>query len=69
MLPVATLPAVTMICRFAAIQFVDPMGITLGEIGERSGIAVADATPQRVAEVRSVNPPLANRRFTVVASA
>ncbi|WEK61351.1 MAG: carbon-nitrogen hydrolase family protein [Candidatus Microbacterium colombiense] len=48
---------------------VDPMGITLGEIGERSGIAVADATPQRVAEVRAVNPSLANRRFTVVASA
>ncbi|WP_407359572.1 carbon-nitrogen hydrolase family protein [Microbacterium sp. LBN7] len=48
---------------------VDPMGITLGEIGESSGIAVADATPERVAQVRSVNPSLANRRFTVVASA
>lgn len=48
---------------------VDPMGITLGEIGEQSGIAVADATPQRVAQVRAVNPSLANRRFTVVASA
>ncbi|WP_152926220.1 carbon-nitrogen hydrolase family protein [Microbacterium sp. GCS4] len=47
---------------------VDPMGITLGEIGESSGIAVADATPARVAQVRAVNPSLANRRFTVVAS-
>lgn len=48
---------------------VDPMGITLGEIGETSGIAVADATPERVAQVRAVNPSLVNRRFTVVASA
>ncbi|MEV4737004.1 MULTISPECIES: carbon-nitrogen hydrolase family protein [unclassified Microbacterium] len=47
---------------------VDPMGITLGEIGESSGIAVADATPARIAQVRAVNPSLANRRFTVVAS-
>lgn len=47
---------------------VDPMGITLGEIGERSGIAVAVADPERVAQVRSVNPSLANRRFTVVAA-
>lgn len=46
---------------------VDPMGMTLCEIGERSGIAVAEITPDRVAQVRQVNPSLANRRFGVVA--
>lgn len=45
---------------------IDPMGITLGEIGERSGIATADIQPDRVAQVRSVNPSLLNRRFAVV---
>lgn len=46
---------------------VDPMGVMLGEIGDWTGIAVAEARPQRVAEVRTANPSLANRRFTVSA--
>lgn len=46
---------------------VDPMGATLCEIGERSGIAVAEIVPSRVAQVREVNPSLANRRFSVAA--
>lgn len=48
---------------------VDPMGVILTEIGERSSIAVVEADPARIAEVRAVNPSLSNRRFTVVAAA
>ena len=48
---------------------VDPMGLTLGQIGERSGIATAEIVPARVAEVREVNPCLLNRRFAVVGAA
>lgn len=48
---------------------VDPMGLTLGELGERSGVVAADVVPDRVSQVRSVNPSLANRRFTVVPAA
>lgn len=48
---------------------VDPMGLTLGELGERSGIAAAEVHPDRVTQVRAFNPSLANRRFSVVASA
>lgn len=44
---------------------VDPMGLTLAEIGERSGVAVAEIDPARVEQVRRVNPCLLNRRFAV----
>lgn len=47
---------------------IDPMGVTLGEIGERSGVITADVDPERVQQVRRVNPSLANRRFTVAAA-
>lgn len=45
---------------------VDPMGLVLGELGERPGIAFAEIVPERIAEVRATNPCLANRRFAVV---
>jgi predicted amidohydrolase len=44
---------------------VDPMGTVIAGAGERPGLAVADIDPQRIAEVRTTNPSLANRRFTV----
>ncbi|RGE19143.1 carbon-nitrogen hydrolase family protein [Leucobacter sp. wl10] len=46
---------------------VDPMGIVLGEIGERSGVTTAAILPGRISEVRQTNPSLANRRFTIAA--
>lgn len=45
---------------------VDPMGLVLGELGERPGIAVAEIDPERIGQVRDTNPCLANRRFAVV---
>ncbi|QYM74940.1 carbon-nitrogen hydrolase family protein [Leucobacter luti] len=47
---------------------VDPMGLILGEVGERSGVATTAIKPERIAEVRATNPSLANRRFTVAAA-
>lgn len=44
---------------------VDPMGVELATIGEQSAVAVAEVSPQRIAEVRALNPALALRRFTV----
>lgn len=47
---------------------VDPMGVHLARLGETDGaVAVAEATAERVAEVRRVLPVLANRRYEVVA--
>lgn len=43
----------------------DPMGVTLAEIGERTGIVIADIDPGRIAQVRGVNPSLANRRYRI----
>jgi predicted amidohydrolase len=42
---------------------VDPMGVVLAEVGENVGIASADLTAERVAEVRRRNPALEHRRF------
>jgi predicted amidohydrolase len=44
---------------------VDPMGVTIASLGEREDVAVAWIDPRRIDEVRSVNPALALRRFTV----
>lgn len=44
---------------------IDPMGLVLGELGERNGVATAAILPDRISEVRQTNPSLANRRFTV----
>ncbi|MFB2556632.1 carbon-nitrogen hydrolase family protein [Herbiconiux liangxiaofengii] len=43
---------------------VDPMGVTIASLGEREDVAVAWVEPQRIDEVRRVNPALALRRFT-----
>lgn len=45
---------------------VDPMGLVLGELGERPGIAVAEIDVERIEQVRVTNPCLENRRFAVV---
>ena len=47
---------------------VDPMGLTIAELGDGVGIAVAEIFPERVADVRATNPCLHNRRFTVAAA-
>jgi predicted amidohydrolase len=44
----------------------DPAGATLAELGEEPGIAVADLDPARIREVRTANPALALRRYTVL---
>jgi predicted amidohydrolase len=47
-------------------MIVDPMGVELATIGEEDGVvAIADATPARVAAVREINPALTLRRFGV----
>jgi predicted amidohydrolase len=45
---------------------VDPMGVELVTIGEETGIAVAELTTARIAQVRGTNPALSLRRFGVV---
>ena len=45
---------------------VDPMGVTLADAGEQTGIAVAWVSRERLSQVRSTNPALALRRYTVV---
>jgi predicted amidohydrolase len=47
-------------------MIVDPMGIELATIGEGTDVAVAWASPDRVAEVRAVNPALGLRRFGIL---
>ena len=44
---------------------VDPMGVVVGELGEREGVGVYSVDTDRILEVRSVNPCLTNRRFKV----
>lgn len=44
---------------------IDPMGITLASVGEISGVAVAELCDQRLKDVRSINPALELRRYTV----
>ena len=47
-------------------MIVDPMGVALATIGEESDVvAVAEASLQRLAAVRELNPALALRRFGV----
>jgi predicted amidohydrolase len=48
-------------------MIIDPAGIAIANAGEQPmGIACATASTERVAQVRKVNPSLANRQFTVV---
>ena len=44
----------------------DPVGATLAELGEEGGIAIADLDPARIREVRTANPALRLRRYTVL---
>ena len=44
----------------------DPAGETLAELGEERGIALADLDPARIREVRTANPALRLRRYTVL---
>ena len=44
---------------------VDPMGVVLASLGERTGTAGAELNRERLAEVRAKNPALELRRFTV----
>lgn len=46
-------------------SIIDPMGNTIAMIGDDVGIARADLSPERIANVRAINPALAGRRFTV----
>jgi predicted amidohydrolase len=47
-------------------QVVDPLGVPLATVATVEGVAVADLTPERVAEVRAAVPSLQHRRFRVV---
>lgn len=45
---------------------IDPMGIIVGELGEKAGISTYEIDPERVAKVRATNPCLVNRRYSVI---
>jgi predicted amidohydrolase len=45
---------------------VDPMGVALASLGETTDVALATISPDRVTQVRGINPALALRRFGVV---
>jgi len=49
-------------------MIVDPMGVVLASVGEEEGLATARLESERIARVRSKNPAVALRRFTVVAA-
>lgn len=46
-------------------MIVDPMGVELATVGESTDVAVAWISPDRIAEVRRINPALQLRRFRV----
>ncbi|MFE3290330.1 carbon-nitrogen hydrolase family protein [Rhodococcus sp. NPDC059234] len=46
-------------------MIVDPMGVVLASLGDQVGTARADASAERIAEVREKNPALALRRFAI----
>jgi deaminated glutathione amidase len=47
-------------------MIVDPMGVVLASVGEEEGLATATLESERIARVRTKNPAVALRRFTVV---
>lgn len=49
-----------------ASLIVDPMGVVLCSLGEQVGVASAHVTHSRIDDVRTKNPALSLRRFTVV---
>jgi predicted amidohydrolase len=46
-------------------MLVDPMGVVVTSLGEQTGVAVGEVSPERISEVRAKNPALELRRFTV----
>ncbi|MEV6899412.1 hypothetical protein [Amycolatopsis sp. NPDC051372] len=42
------------------------MGVVTASLGERPGVAVAQLSTDRLEQVRTTNPALALRRFSVV---
>ncbi|HET6298924.1 MAG TPA: carbon-nitrogen hydrolase family protein [Kribbella sp.] len=46
-------------------QVIDPQGIPVVSVGEADGLATADISADRLADVRKRNPSLQNRRYTV----
>ena len=48
-------------------MIVDPMGTRVVSLGEQTGVAVAPISEDRLAHVRTKNPALRLRRFTVTA--
>jgi predicted amidohydrolase len=47
-------------------MIVDPMGVVLADAGERPGVGVAWLSRERLDAVRSTNPALSLRRYSVV---
>ncbi|TDD69957.1 carbon-nitrogen hydrolase family protein [Actinomadura rubrisoli] len=47
-------------------MIVDPMGVIVASLGEGSGTASGEVSPERVAAVREKNPALSLRRFDVI---
>jgi predicted amidohydrolase len=45
---------------------IDPMGVVLAQVGDVDGLAVAEVSASRLAEVRRVLPVLEHRRYAVV---
>lgn len=46
-------------------QVIDPQGVAVAAVGEADGFAQAEISPERLADTRTRNPSLKNRRFTV----
>lgn len=44
---------------------VDPMGVSIAELGEQTAVATAEVSVERLGQVRTRNPALQLRRFTV----
>ncbi|GAA2408766.1 carbon-nitrogen hydrolase family protein [Actinomadura vinacea] len=47
-------------------MIIDPMGVVVASLGEGTGTAAGEVSPDRVAEVREKNPALRLRRFGVI---
>ena len=46
-------------------QVIDPQGVAVASVGEADGFVQAEISPDRLADTRTRNPSLKNRRFTV----
>ncbi|MBB5850393.1 carbon-nitrogen hydrolase family protein [Amycolatopsis umgeniensis] len=46
-------------------MIVDPMGVVVASLGERTGTATGEVSAERISEVRAKNPALELRRFAV----